>query len=115
MHIKFKGKKIEIEAKKVSAVGQFTGLMFRTRNTKNLLFEFGSGSLPSIHSFFVFFPFLALWLDENDEVKDFHLVKPFSGIVSPNFPSEKLVEIPLNVRNTTITELFVGKRKDLNI
>lgn len=111
MEIKFRKKTISIEAKKVSEIGKFSGLMFKSKESENLLFEFKHESLAKIHSFFVFFDFLAIWLDEKNQVVDFQIVKPFAFSVSPKFPSRKLVEIPLNVKNTKIIELFVGKRK----
>ena len=111
--IKFKKKVISLDVKKVSKLGKYSGLMFRKKGSKNLLFEFES-EFPTIHSIFVFFDFLAVWLDENNEVQDYFVVKPFSLSARPKRPSAKLIEIPINSENKKIIELFVGKRKDLN-
>ncbi len=111
MKIKLRKKTINLEVNKVSEIGKFSGLMFKTKETENLLFEFSYSNFPRIHSFFVFFDFLAVWLDENNKAVDFEIVKPFTFSVSPKLPSRKLIEIPLNEKNSRTIELFVGKRK----
>ncbi|MEN7982083.1 MAG: hypothetical protein ABFQ65_01405 [Nanoarchaeota archaeon] len=110
MNIKYKNKNIEVCVKKVSFFGKFIGLMFRTKNTSNLLFDFRKNFILAIHSYFVFFDFLAIWVDENNNVLDFKMVKPFSINVCPKLPFTKLVEIPFNDKNKKIIEFFVGKR-----
>lgn len=111
MEIKLKNKKIELKVKKVSELGKFIGLMFKTRNTENLFFEFKRQNKPAIHSFFVFFTFLAIWLDERGNVAEFEIVKPFTFSLSPRCSARKLIEIPINEKNKEIVQLFVGKRK----
>ena len=115
MEIKYKKNRFEINVKKVSTFGKFIGLMFKSSQTENLLFEFNRSELPTIHSFFVFFDFLAVWLDEENHVVDFDIVKPFRLSIRPRKPSRKLIEIPVNERNRTTIRFFVGKRKGLNI
>ncbi|MBI5803969.1 hypothetical protein HY450_01865 [Candidatus Pacearchaeota archaeon] len=80
MKINFQGKIVEVNVERTSVLGKFSGLMLKTSKTKNLLFEFGDKN-SSIHSFFVFFNFLAVWLDEKNKVVDFSIVKPFKFIV----------------------------------
>jgi len=111
MKIHYKNKSLNINnLKKLSFFGKFIGLMFKNSKTKNLLFEFNSNTNISIHSFFVFFNFLALWLDENDRVIDFKIVKPFLPSIKPNKKFKKLIELPLNSDNKRIIDFFVGKR-----
>jgi len=109
--INFKGKIINIEAKKLSKLGRISGLMFKNKQTNNLLFSFFEAERSDIHSFFVFFSFLAIWLDSKHKVIDFKIVKPFTFLVRPRTSSRFLVELPLNDKNKAICELFVGKRK----
>ncbi len=110
------GKKgIEIDVKKVSIFGKFSGLMFKSNETGNLLFEFNVVKNRFIHSYFVFFPFLALWLDEKNKVIEWLIVRPFTSAISPKKPFKKLVEIPMNTDNEHIFRIFVGGKKDLNI
>lgn len=111
VRINFQGKAINIEAKKLSRFGRISGLMFKNRQTDNLLFSFLEAERSDIHSFFVFFSFLAIWLDSKSKVIDFKIVKPFTFLVSPKTSSRFLVELPLNNKNKAICELFVGKRK----
>lgn len=110
MILKYKNKKVEVIAKRVSFFGKFIGLMFKSRNYQNLLFEFKRKNLIAIHSWFVFFDFLAVWLDGENEVLDFKIVKPFKFNVCPKICFSKLVEIPINKNNEEIIEFFVGKR-----
>ena len=74
MKIRFNGKIHDISVTKVSVIVKFTGLMFRTSDTDNLLFEFGKFENTAIHSFFVFFPFVAVWLDSKGKVVGIKIV-----------------------------------------
>ena len=111
MIIKYKNKKIRIDAKKVSELGKISGLMFRTRETKNLLFVFKKKTNVKIHSFFVFFKFLGVWLDEKNEVIESKIINPFHLGYSPKKSFSKLVEIPINEKNRKIIVFFVGKKR----
>jgi uncharacterized membrane protein (UPF0127 family) len=115
MKIKLNKQPIEIQVKKVTELGKFSGLMFRTSKTKILLFEFRKNKVQYIHSFFVFFPFLAVWLNGENTVVGCQIVKPFVPNISSRKSAKKLVEIPFNSRNKQIINLLVGKWKDLNI
>jgi len=111
MKIYFKNKEIEIPVKKVSNFGMLRGLTFKSKDTENLLFEFEKSTKLSIHSYFVFFDFLAIWLDEKNKVVDFRVICPFMFKVKPKKSFQKLIEIPLNNKNKKIINYFVGKRK----
>jgi uncharacterized membrane protein (UPF0127 family) len=82
------------KAKRAIGIGMILGLMFRTRKTRPLLFEFKRDVRMAIHSFFVFFPFKAIWLDENNRIIAQKIVKPFTLCVRPRKPFRKLIEIP---------------------
>ena len=110
MKIKYKNKVLFIKVKTSNFFGQLFGLMFRSRNTKNLFFE---RAIP-IHSFFVFFSFLAIWL-RNDRLIKAQIVKPFTLSVYPPKNATALLELPIKKKNAKIIKLFVGKKKDLNI
>ncbi len=83
--------------------------MFRSKEFPNLLFDFKKKNLYAIHSFFVFFPFLALWLDEQNQVIDWKIVSSWVPYVAPKSPYVKLVEIPCNKKNDSIIRLFTKK------
>ena len=110
MKISYKNKKIKIPVKLVSAFGKFSGLMFKTKNTENLLFEFKKETKLSIHSFFVLFPFLAIWLDKKNKVINFKKVNPFTPKINPKKSFSKLIELPFNDKNKKIIRFFVGKK-----
>jgi len=104
IRVGFKGKKFNIKARELSLPGQFIGLMFKSRETDSLLFNIGGRW--GIHSFFVFFPFLALWLDEKNNVVEYKIVRPFTSYVQPKDKFAKLVEIPINEKNKSIIGFF---------
>ena len=104
-------KGIDISVKKVGFFGKLFGLMFRTQETGNLLFTFRKNSSTSLHSFFVFFNFLVLWLDDKNNVVDMRMVSPFTFSVSTAKNFSKIVEIPSNFKNKEIIRFFDGKRK----
>lgn len=100
--VRYKGRSIIVPAKKTWSLGP--GLMFCGRESENLLFD-----MPGrweIHSIFVFFPFLAVWVDEKGKVVDKRLVKPFTLRVKPRRKFAKLIEIPVNRRNSKIIRFF---------
>ena len=109
--VKYRNGKIDILSKKVSEIGKITGLMFRSRSTKNLFFDFKKSSRIKLYSIFVFFPFLVLWLNKKNNVVDFRIVNPFSLSVYTKKRFFSLIEIPLNEKNEKIVKFFVGKRK----
>ena len=98
-------KKISVGVTKVSPFGSL-GLMFRTRWTDNLLFDFKKKGNWAISSFFVFFPFLAVWLDEKNKVLEYKIVKPFTFSVWPRNKFARLVEIPFNDKNKSLISRF---------
>jgi len=109
MRIYNKGKSIDIPVRKV---GSFSpGLMFRSMKTDNLLFEFSSDSKVSITSNFVFFPFLAIWLDSMDRVIGYERVRPFRFRIPSKKSFRKLVEVPLNSKGLKIEKMLVDERK----
>lgn len=85
---------MEGEMKQAKGIRKFTGLMFRTRKTKPLLFEFKKPVFIPIHSWFVFFEFLAVWtfLDGTEEEK---IIYPFQNEILPSKPFTMLEEIPI--------------------
>jgi uncharacterized membrane protein (UPF0127 family) len=73
------------------------GLIFtRKEKVKTLLFKFDKERIISIHSLFVFFPFVAIWLDDKNNVIEKRIVKPFRLSVMPKKPFSRLIEIPIN-------------------
>lgn len=73
----------------------YIGLMFRTRKTESLLFDFGNEKIQDIHSIWVFFPFIALWFDDNYNLVSFYKAEPFRLYMSSIKPARYLIEVPL--------------------
>lgn len=81
-----------------------------------LLFSFKRKQKIAIHSFFVLYPFIAVWLDDKNKVADLKIVQPFESFVSPRKKVFKLVEVPINKKNKKITKFFgVPSIKNRNI
>ena len=115
LFVSFRGRKILIDVKKTGFISRGTGLTFRTRNAKNLLFDFSKLVTwqGNITSWFVFFPFLILWLDKNNKVIDFKVVEPFTFCIKQKKKFYKIVEIPFNNKNKEIIVRFIGNQKFL--
>ena len=114
-NIKLKDGSKEIEISnltKVSEFGKIRGLMFRRRNkSKSLLFNFNNPVKIKIHSCFVFFPFLAIWIDDKNKILDKKVVKPWKIYISPSVKYyNQLIEIPLNDFYHKEVENIVGQK-----
>ena len=107
--VKLKSKKINLKVKNTDIFSRFSGLMFKTKNTDNLVFDFDKNVRYSIHSYFVFFPFLSIWLDKKNKVLHYEIVKPFSLSIRPKMEFRKIVELPFNDNNVGIIRKFVKK------
>jgi uncharacterized membrane protein (UPF0127 family) len=106
--IKNKKKRIKISTESCNFFKKFSGLMFSRREKADiLLFEFNQKQKIRIHSLFVFYKFIAVWLDNKDNIIDLKVVKPFNLCISPKKSGFKLVEIPINFRNKKVVKLLV--------
>jgi len=104
------GKKFEIDLKICNWFDMFRGLMLRRREKASalLLFNFKKPVRMKIHSLFVFFPFIAVWLDDKDRVIEIKKIIPWRLIIFPRKSFNKLVEIPMSMKYERIIKLLVG-------
>jgi len=94
---KHKNKKINVNVEECRGLKRAFGLMFgRRERAKALLFNFEKPTSVSIHSLFVFFPFVAVWLDGNNNAVDIREIKSFTLAVQSRKKFRKLIEIPKN-------------------
>ncbi|MFA5953213.1 MAG: DUF192 domain-containing protein [Candidatus Pacearchaeota archaeon] len=92
-------RKIFLDAVKVPWWYKGIGLMFKSKiRAKALLFDFEKKTNISLHSFFVFFDFYALWLDDKNNVLEIQRVKPFQLSVNSKKSFLKVLEIPITKR-----------------
>ena len=86
------------ELKEVKTIGQEArGLTFRRKKkARALLFKFDKPVNLKIHSLFVRFSFIAIWLDKEDKVIQKKVVRPWRLSIGAGKPFTKLVEIPIN-------------------
>ena len=106
LFINYSGKNLKINARNLGFFFRFIGLMFKGKDIGNLLFDFREDVGLSIHSLFVFFPFLAIWLDSKNNVLECRIVRPFCFNIKPKRNFRKLVEIPLKYKNEKIDEIL---------
>ena len=84
------GKRVECETA-LSHLEKMRGLMFR-RKPVSILFDFFQDGIHPIHSFFVSFPFYAIYISSNGEVVDKFRVAPYEAHRQNSFPSRYLLE-----------------------
>ena len=96
LKIKIKNRSFLIkEVKPAKGFEIFRGLMFSNREKSHaLLFNIKS----SLHSLFVFLPFIVLWLDDKNKVLEWKLVKSWKLYINSNSDYSKILEIPINRR-----------------
>jgi len=105
----YNGKRVNLTLKVCNAFERFSGLMFtRRKNAKALLFDFKKPVRIAIHSFFVFFPFLAIWVDADGKIIELKAVRKFRPYILPKKAFCKLIEIPVNEKYRKVTKLLVG-------
>jgi uncharacterized membrane protein (UPF0127 family) len=105
---KYRGKKISLDTLSCSYGEMGRGLMFRSREAAPILFfDFLENSREPFHSMFVFFPFIAIWLDDNGNIIEKRIIKPFTLAVRPKKPFRSVIEVPINNKYKSIVELLV--------
>jgi uncharacterized membrane protein (UPF0127 family) len=80
----------------------------RKEKAKALLFDFNKPCREAIHSLFVFFPFIATWLDSKGKIIVIRKIKPFTPLVSIKKSYSMIIEIPINKKYNDIVKLLVG-------
>lgn len=101
-------KKITIPAQRCSFFGKFWGLMFsRKSSAPLLLFDFRRSVAMGIHSYFVFYDFLAIWIDEKNTVVQVDRVKPWTSYLKPRKRYHMLIEIPMHKRYKKYVDFFM--------
>ncbi len=99
------GKKVKVEAFDCRGLMQGIGLMFsRREKAKNLIFKLPKEGRLAIHSFFVFYNFVAIWLDSDGKVLEWKVVQPFSPYICPKKSFSSFVEIPINKENRKVLD-----------
>jgi len=106
--LNYKNKRLNLNVKTCNWLKMFKGLMFTCKEKARalLLFDFKRPRRMKIHSCFVFFPFIAIWLDDKNEIIDLKIVKPFRLRVIPKKSFTKLIEIPINKKYERVVEFF---------
>ena len=112
LKLNFKNKNIFLEVKEMNWFGKIKGLMFcRREKAGALLFDFKKPVRIGIHSFFVFFTFYAIWLDDKNKIIEIKKVSPWSVLILPSRKYVKLIEIPINEKYTEVINSLSRVRK----
>ncbi|MEK6945173.1 MAG: hypothetical protein AABW63_00060 [Nanoarchaeota archaeon] len=111
----YKKKKISLEVKECRGLMMGVGLTWKRRqNAHALLFDFGKDTDAALTALFVFFPFVAIWLDKNGKVVEKRVIKPFEFSIKPKKNFVKVIEIPLNDKYKKEAKVLVGKERFKN-
>ncbi len=111
LQLNYKHRALKLNVHEVSSLGKYSGLMFHSSSTQPLLFDFGKNVNMVLHSWFVFFPFLVLWLDEDMKILDFRVVHPFTFLIKSRKAFQYVLEVPLHEKYYDFFRFFVGNRK----
>jgi uncharacterized membrane protein (UPF0127 family) len=107
LKICFRGKEIEVPVREVQGFGSVRGLMFRSLSRAGpLAFRFGRPARMAIHSLFVRFWFVAIWLDSEGRVMEWRLVRPWLLTVKPRKKYWTLVEVPLSKKYAFVVDFL---------
>lgn len=111
-----KDKTLSLDVKPCNWFEKFSGLMFTRREKARalLLMDSRRPIVWRIHSFFVFFSFVAVWLDDKNKIIDSGIVNPFTLSIKSKRPFYKLIEVPINKRYKRVLGFLVEDTKDLN-
>ena len=104
----YKGKKFKIVAKPCSFFS--LGLILKTRNTTPCIFEFKRPTDFKISSLFVFFPFVAVWLDDKNKAIEIKKIRPFTFSIGLKKPFYKIIEIPINQKYKSKVKVLFSRR-----
>ena len=113
LKLNYKGKSIRVKDVKIcdTVLSKFKGLMFANKdNAQVLVFKFKKPTNQAIHSLFVRFPFISIWLDEHGKVVEIRIIKPWKLYVKSKQKFSKLIEVPINKKYQEITKIIVGDR-----
>ena len=99
-------KSVKIEGQVCDNIfSQARGLMFRSKSKAPILiFKFGRDVREPIHSLFVPFSFVSIWLDKDFKVVEKRKVKPWKFYVCPRKNFRYFVEIPITEGNKQILD-----------
>lgn len=112
MRVKINKDFFDIDARVCSELGKAKGLMFvRREKARALIFDFPDKTRLAIHSLFVFFPFVSVWLDDKSRIVSIKEVKPFLFSVRPEKPFLRLIEIPLNKKYKEIAKKILSMKE----
>ncbi len=109
INFNYNGGEISLEVSKVPWWFEGIGLMFsRRKKARALIFDLKNEVKMSIHSFFVFFPFVAIWLDKDKKVIDIRKVKSFKFGIPPSRKFRYLIEVPINENYDEVLKIIDG-------
>lgn len=73
-------------------INRYIGLMFKKKFEGSLEFNFKEPTTQTIHSFFVFFPFIVEWYDEQDKLIESQVIIDWRSNIKPSKPFIKIIE-----------------------
>lgn len=109
---KWRNKEFNLEVSRVPWWKEGVGLMFVSKKkAKSLLFDLKKEVKMSIHSYFVKFSFIAIWLDKDKKIIEIKQIQPYRGLIKPKRPFRYLIEIPITENYDAVVRNLVERRK----
>ena len=81
--------------KQAIGLQRYFGMMFRSKNTEPIYWDFGEEVNVKLHTFFVFFPVRIIWKDKNLNVIEERIVQPWQHSQTPSKPFRYIEEYPI--------------------
>lgn len=102
------GRKLSCDVERVGLFRRGLGLMFRTSDTENLLFDFSreGNQGRQLTAWFVFFPFYAVWLNKRGKAVDICYIKPWEFYIHTRKNFSTILEFPVNSRNRKLIQIL---------
>lgn len=112
INLAFGSRKLLIELNVVPKSLEWLGLMFsRREKAEALIFEFSKPVKLKIHSMFVNYPFIAIWLNSLGEIIEIRKIYPWNFGVVPSEKFVKLIEIPCSDKYNYICSMLVEDKR----
>ena len=81
--------------KQATGLQKYFGMMFRTRNTEPICWDFGKEVDVKLHTFFVFFPVRIVWKDNEGNFIEDRIIKPWQHSQKPHKSFRYIEEYPV--------------------
>lgn len=103
--IYYKKKGVKLDLEECGFFGKVRGLMFRRLgNAPILSFSWKEDTNVSLHSLFVFFPFIVIFLDDKNNILEMREIFPWNLAIESKKKFSRIIEIPVSQKHRRLIE-----------